>query len=160
MSDITYDKKKDDKEGYELLIMVGLIVFVIPPAFALGASFPTILILVFLGRDLISYWLPPLPRTSYLRWAIAHTLTWIGLLISLFKLPILLHQWIPLPLAFGLPTFTFLLAGYWIRQLLSGEIKISYTKWVMRSMLIAIAIATLFTLLFKLAPAGVLQLFS
>ena len=61
----------------------------------------------------IGYWLPPKPPESFGRWIRERLIFLVALYLAFFKVPVILKQWLPTIMAYGIPILIFLLASVW-----------------------------------------------
>lgn len=80
-------------------------------------QFPFGLIIAYTIALLVGYWIAPRPPYKYSQFALGVALYMLGALAGLWGIPKLLTQLVPVPLAYGLPTFVVVLVAYWAKPL-------------------------------------------
>lgn len=108
-----------------------------------GASFPLALLVSFIVIVLPAHWIPPRPKISFLRHVIGHELSVAVVAIALWPTPHVLRQHMPVQLAFALPLLLATLVLYFLLDIeLGPEVrKVSFSKWALGCVILAIAVA-------------------
>jgi hypothetical protein len=89
------------------------------------------------------YWIPPRPREGYLRWSLENLFFIVGFYLAFWKIPALLHLWIPYAVGLGLSLFVFFSMVYGVLKLLGYERRVNLANWLMRSLLWALYLSML-----------------
>jgi hypothetical protein len=79
----------------------------------------------------IDYWIPPRPSKSFLFWELNVLCFLFGIAMCLRFIPALLDLFLWTPLAYGIPSFLFLLAIYWTPPLYPPKRQDSFTGWLL-----------------------------
>ena len=80
--------------------------------------------------NIVSYWLPPNPKESFIKWFVTMETLLIGFVVIVWFIPKLLREIIPIFLAYGLPALVFFMSIYFIPPLQGNKKRSGFLKWV------------------------------
>jgi hypothetical protein len=108
-----------------------------------GASFPLAILVSSIIIVLPMHWVPPRPSVSFLRHAVGHELIVAVAVIALWPMPKVLVEYMPIQLAYALPTLLVSLVIYFLLDIIlsPGIRKVSFVKWTLGCLVLAVAVA-------------------
>jgi len=98
-----------------------------------GWSQLTCYTLLYCVVTILMYWDSPQPRRGFLPWTLKVVGIFLNLYVALVTVPQSLRGLLPDALAFGLPTFLFMLAFYWVPPLVPVNKLPTLRKWLLWS---------------------------